>query len=331
MSAIPITKANLRFKLWLGVCVILSGAASFAIYHSTQNLVGAAVTGLFLTSALFAYSTAAAAHHLWRLLPPRFIVAFITSFSLLVPLTLNTFSDKPLSLWGFGLALYAAPLVVLMLRPPGSVPNSILFLLVLWLWLPIEWGVFDFVVLWPAKQGSILVVLLAMTASITAFSTQDTALKKLFTWNRIGFREAITRGTKEALTFIALGLPFALLTGFVSFDWSAQKLFGFPLACVVVFWLTALPEEWLFRVLLQDRVEGWHIPRLTARIITSVVFGLSHLNNGPTPDWRYAVLATGAGWFYSRAYGNSRNLLAAAVAHTLVDSIWVSCFTSPVH
>ena len=65
---------------------------------------------------------------------------------------------------------------------------------------------------------------------------------------------------------------------------------------------TALPEEILFRSLIQN----WLVQRLgrthPAIGLAAFIFGCSHLNNapGPLPNWRYAIVATGAGLFSAR-------------------------------
>ncbi|MGH9962094.1 MAG: CPBP family intramembrane glutamic endopeptidase [Pyrinomonadaceae bacterium] len=62
-------------------------------------------------------------------------------------------------------------------------------------------------------------------------------------------------------------------------------------------------------------------------VVTSIIFGAAHLNNGPTrPDWRYFLLATIAGLFYGNAYARTGRLLAPAIVHTLVDTVWRSFF-----
>jgi len=60
--------------------------------------------------------------------------------------------------------------------------------------------------------------------------------------------------------------------------------------------------------------------------VTALIFGASHLNNGPSPDWRYFLLATIAGIFYGRAYLQSGGLMAAVCVHTLVDVVWGAFF-----
>ena len=58
-------------------------------------------------------------------------------------------------------------------------------------------------------------------------------------------------------------------------------------------------------------------------VVSSVIFGATHLNNGPLPDWRYFVLATIAGLFYGFIYMRTKSLAVPALVHAMVDSVWV--------
>ena len=41
------------------------------------------------------------------------------------------------------------------------------------------------------------------------------------------------------------------------------------------------------------------------------------------------ALATVAGWFYGSAYRAHRSLMASAITHALVDTLWRTFFTLP--
>jgi hypothetical protein len=86
-----------------------------------------------------------------------------------------------------------------------------------------------------------------------------------------------------------------------------------------IYLATAVPEEFLFRGLIQNSLE-----RLLGRAglpIAAIVFGLAHL-----PDPRYVVLATLAGFAYGWVYRRTRRITASAVTHAVVDWIWVLLF-----
>jgi membrane protease YdiL (CAAX protease family) len=94
----------------------------------------------------------------------------------------------------------------------------------------------------------------------------------------------------------------------------------------LIFAGTALPEEILFRALIQN----WMMQRYGAGVRTllaaSFVFGSAHLDNGPQPlpNWRYMILATIAGVAYGRVFQKSSTVLSSAALHMLVD--WTKHF-----
>jgi membrane protease YdiL (CAAX protease family) len=142
-----------------------------------------------------------------------------------------------------------------------------------------------------------------------------------FTWSKEHTKAVAINFT----AFFVIALAFGFSTGFIHYNGKPDflKLAG---ASVGIFVFIGLPEELLFRGLFQNLLTQKLKRPLLALIIASVVFGLTHVNNGPAPDWRYVVLATVAGFFYGRAYFTCRNLMAAAVIHALVDATWVTFF-----
>jgi membrane protease YdiL (CAAX protease family) len=94
----------------------------------------------------------------------------------------------------------------------------------------------------------------------------------------------------------------------------------------LIFVATALPEEILFRSLIQNLIEkrlgvGW-----PALLTASVIFGCAHLDNGPQalPNWRYAILATIAGVAYGRVFQRASSVTSSAMLHMMVD--WTKHF-----
>jgi membrane protease YdiL (CAAX protease family) len=128
-------------------------------------------------------------------------------------------------------------------------------------------------------------------------------------------------GIREWLFFLplALGLGFAL--HFIKFFPRIPSALHVVTALLVVFLLTAVPEEIFFRGILQNLLEPRLGPKL-ALAITATLFGLSHFSKGATFNWRYAILATIAGVFYGRAWQAKKQLLASSTTHTLVDVVW---------
>jgi len=126
---------------------------------------------------------------------------------------------------------------------------------------------------------------------------------------------------REWLLFtpFAFGLGFAL--HFISFHPRVHSAAHIAVGVLVTFLLTAVPEEVFFRGILQNLLEP-RVGRISALVIASVLFGLSHFNKGAVFNWRYVLLATVAGVFYGRAWRARRQLLASSMTHTMVDVVW---------
>ena len=86
---------------------------------------------------------------------------------------------------------------------------------------------------------------------------------------------------------------------------------------------TALPEEILFRGLIQNSLMQRLGRNEAALVLASFIFGCAHLNNGPEPlpNWRYMILATIAGYAYGKVFQRSSSVFASAILHALVDSV----------
>ncbi len=89
----------------------------------------------------------------------------------------------------------------------------------------------------------------------------------------------------------------------------------------IIFVGTALPEEILFRSLIQNLVQQRFGENTRALLLASLIFGAAHLDNGPQalPNWRYMVLATIAGYAYGKVFQKGSAVLSSACLHALVD------------
>ena len=120
----------------------------------------------------------------------------------------------------------------------------------------------------------------------------------------------------------AVAIPLGFAVHFRSFQsrWlglmhGTLRLFGLML-------FVGLPEEMLFRGVIQEAFSRIWNPHL-GLALGSVVFGLLHLLKHPThPNWGYGLLATAAGLAYGWVYQRTGKLAAAAVTHGAVDWIW---------
>ncbi|HEX2524207.1 MAG TPA: CPBP family intramembrane glutamic endopeptidase, partial [Terriglobia bacterium] len=133
-------------------------------------------------------------------------------------------------------------------------------------------------------------------------------------------------GLRNFLVFAPLAIPIGLVTGFITLSSRQVPKWELLLSAIGIFFLIAIPEELLFRGIIQNFLEKTLRRQGFALIATSVIFGAAHLNNGPRPDLRYFLLASLAGLFYGNAYHRTRGLLAPVIVHTLVDTVWRGFF-----
>ena len=126
-----------------------------------------------------------------------------------------------------------------------------------------------------------------------------------------------------APVLIAVGIAI----GFIPWPHGPNRPAGTMAAAVgIIFAGTALPEEILFRALIQNLLmmrfgAGWR-----TLIAASVIFGLAHLDNGPqaVPNWRYAIEAAIAGVAYGRVFQKAGSVTSSALLHMMVD--WTKHF-----
>ncbi len=97
---------------------------------------------------------------------------------------------------------------------------------------------------------------------------------------------------------------------------------------VIILAATALPEEILFRGLIQNSIAQRFGTGTATLLISAFIFGCAHLDNGPgpLPNWRYMILATIAGIAYGKVFEKSSSIFASAGLHALVDLVKHVCF-----
>ncbi len=216
-------------------------------------------------------------------------------------------------------AAYGAYLIVPALiagAPFGSSPASIQVLIAaLCLWLPIEFKVLPSVPL-PASGGLPAAQFAALANGLYLFLVARPL-------DRIGYtfllsRRDVVLAIFAMAAFAIPGIPIGIATDFLA--WHPRvSVATAAVAPFAIYLATAVPEEFLFRGLIQNALE-----RLLGRAglpVAAVVFGLAHL-----PDVRYVFLATLAGFAYGWVYMRTRRITASAVTHALVDWIWVLLF-----
>lgn len=133
---------------------------------------------------------------------------------------------------------------------------------------------------------------------------------------------------KQGLKWWALFLPVALAVGMpIGF----AKLRPLPadmgkLALAVAgtffghFIFVALREEIVFRAMLLTRLKERLGPG-AGLALSTVVFGAVHLPFGHFPNWRFALVAAIAGYFYAKSYEATGSVRSAMVTHALTNVV----------
>jgi len=132
------------------------------------------------------------------------------------------------------------------------------------------------------------------------------------------------------LLFAFTVLPAGFGLGFLK--WNPQSVSPGPLllSALGIALVVALPEELFFRGFLDARLReslGKGRGEWTSLLISSLAFGVMHINNrsDPAAQLKYFALASVAGLIYGLAFRRG-GLWAAVALHTTVDVVWQAVF-----
>lgn len=202
-------------------------------------------------------------------------------------------------------------------------PNRFDFVLIAWLWLPIE---FAAGARWIPRDAQPLMHMAAYGVAVTLG-----LLLFLLCRNLPGMKYNLPKGWRDFANPVAgfavllpvlwvLGRALSFIQPFhVPPNLSASRV---VLTFFVILAATALPEEILFRALIQNSIMHWLGTSAAVLALAAVIFGAAHLDNGPqaVPNWRYMILATIAGYVYGRVFQKSTSIFASAILHSLIDT-----------
>lgn len=209
---------------------------------------------------------------------------------------------------------------------PAKLPSGLDFVAILLLWLPLEFAAGASLVPVPARgflhsvaYGIAILLGLLLFLGFRGFP---------------GLKYNLPRDLRDAwlplLGFAAVAPVLILLgmaIGFIPPPHLPVKGAGAIAASAgLIFAGTALPEEILFRSLIQNLLMLRFGHRAKILLAASFIFGCAHLDNGPQPlpNWRYMILATIAGIAYGRVFQRASTVLSSATLHCLVD--WTKHF-----
>jgi membrane protease YdiL (CAAX protease family) len=231
-----------------------------------------------------------------------------------------------LELTAMVLAYTAAPVLCAAVQGPGRVdrPTVLDFATILLLWLPLEFpaGAAHLVAkhaqgfLHSVAYGIAILLGLILFAGFRAFP---------------GLKYNLPRGARDlwlALAGFALAAPvlagIGIWTGFIPpFHLPTVGAGKMAAAAGIIFAATGLPEEILFRGLIQNLLALRFGAGARTLIAASLIFGAAHLDNGPQPlpNWRYAIVATIAGFAFGKVFQKSATVLSPAACHTGVNTV----------
>jgi membrane protease YdiL (CAAX protease family) len=145
------------------------------------------------------------------------------------------------------------------------------------------------------------------------------------------FQVSKTVARQAAINFVLfalIALPASLAMHFTRWNPRWPGGFQFFLDFLQIFLFIAVLEELFFRGFLQSLLTHTLRSWVMAQVLVSVLFGLFHILHAPFPNWPYVALATVAGWFYGSAFRTSGSLMASALVHAAVDTVWRTWFSA---
>ena len=239
------------------------------------------------------------------------------------------------------LGAFSAPLAVLILAytflptavaylardtPP---PTWLDFLIIALLWFPLEFSLGHQWIPKPAQSTLHLAayaVAILLALSIFLLFRRLTGMKINFPRSARDLVNLLLGFAACAPVLIVLGLAIGFLP---PFHWPAQlSVARIGSQYLIILAITALPEEILFRGLIQNCIAQRFGTNTYTLLVSAFMFGCAHLDNGPgpLPNWRYMILATIAGVAYGKVFEKSSSIFASAGLHALVDLVKHVCF-----
>lgn len=217
-------------------------------------------------------------------------------------------------------AAYAfLPALFARIRGPGSGPVVILIL-----WLPLEFSLGRYFVPEPIQGTAHSVAYgVAITLALFLFLVyRDTpGMKYRLPREGSDFLIPLLGLLAVAPVLIFLGLQLSFIN---PFHVSPHLTFvGFAKRFLTIFLGVALPEEILFRSLIQNLLMQRFGSTNRTLIVAAAIFGAAHLNNGPgaLPNWRYMILATIAGFAYGKVFQRTNTVLSSTAVHASVNTL----------
>ncbi len=320
-----------QLSIWTALGLWASAVAWAAVYGAWHGYTGRAYACTLCVLAFFlAIQLLLAAGNLGERFARRagphvgVIIAIVPFLAYLIYLA----GTNSFTWWraAFGAAYAVMPLLLTIsagTAKPGAWQDYVAMLAI---FLPLKMRLLS--ALWPfggPMIASVATMLLGISVALGAFLfvRQFDGIGYNIVWGRDAMLSVLLHFVLLALIVIPLGTALH----FIRFDPAQAHWKSLPGDAILIFLLTAWPEELLFRGLLQNSLSRTFANETAGWLTASVVFGLAHItNNGVFPNWRYALLATIAGIFYGRTWRKTNSIFTSAIVHALVDTIWHAAF-----
>ena len=147
---------------------------------------------------------------------------------------------------------------------------------------------------------------------------------------RVAEDKGLARGFGLLWRFgFVVGSVVVLALGFHYLRWDPKLPEWWPMWTWSMVFLTALPEEALFRGVVQEQLQRWLEGRtqgtMLAILMASLLFGVAHAAGGVA----YVILAAIAGIAYGWVYATARSVSASILAHTTLNTLHFIFFSYP--
>jgi membrane protease YdiL (CAAX protease family) len=201
------------------------------------------------------------------------------------------------------------------------------FAIILLLWLPLEFSIGE---RWTPKAAQGLLHMAAYGVSVTLGLVIFLGLRRLE-----GMKYNLPRSWLDMRNLgigfaiaAAVLIPVGRTVGFLDAGHFPRRWSTLGVEYLAILAATALPEEILFRGLIQNALMQRLGANTSTLLLAALIFGCAHLDNGPGPgpNWRYMIVASLAGVIYGKVFEKSSSIFASAGLHALVNTVKHSCF-----
>jgi membrane protease YdiL (CAAX protease family) len=314
---------------WTVLILWLLGGIAGIIYSSQQNIPAwvsiAAIPAILVEIALYVAPGFVAIRQRFTVLGNAVLQGLILWTLAVIPYLIYASGTRSFSWKSFGLLLLISGCISLWyVVLPRSASADLGLLGVIAAVLLSD----AFKVIYPqlAAKASVTILGQLMLIRTTAFSVL--CIRKL---ENVGYgflptREDWIAGLRNFVYFMPAGFALALFIQFT--EPKPGPVIWIKVVPIAIFtflgmlWVVALSEEFFFRGILQPMLSRWLSSRWMGLILTSVLFGMVHLPFRSFPNWRFALVAGLAGFFYGRAFQETGSIRSGMVTHALVATTW---------